>query len=125
MNVNACEPQNADAFLRGEFSSEQENAYIQHLDSCVDCRKHLESTATAGKQVSEFEEFLRPQNSTRYFVAQPNKSEAEYDSAQAGEQLIPLADQQVNKSLHPTDDPESMGRIDNFEIKGVVGSGAM
>ncbi len=115
MNTNICESQNANAYLQGDFSHAQEQEYLRHLDGCASCREHLEAIAGGEAIWTDVREFLSPQPSTG------NNTEAADDAPPA----LPISIQQVIGSLQPTDDPESLGRIDNFEIKGVIGSGAM
>lgn len=114
MNANTCEPHNANAYLQREFTALQEQSYLEHLDSCESCREHLESVAGSDELWTEVQEFL---------TQQPEASDV--TEAASEKAALPASIQQVIGLLQPTDDPNSMGRIDNFEILGVVGSGAM
>lgn len=115
MNTNTCEPNNADAYLQGALSQMQEQEYTQHLDECEACREHLEIVA-AGKEVwTEVQELLVPRP----------RLDDETDASGENGHGLPVSVQQLVHSLQPTDHPDSMGRLDNYEIKGVIGSGAM
>lgn len=115
MNTNGCESNQTTVYLSGEMTSKQERAYLQHLDICTRCQAKLESLAADEKQWSDVKELLTPMNST----LRPNSSST------TAERALPLTVRQVIESLLPTDDPDSLGRIDNFEVTGVIGSGAM
>lgn len=113
MKTNTCETQNAKAYLQGAFTARQEQEYLQHLDACASCRERLEAIAGSRDLWTEVREFLAPEA--------PLEALAEAEDTR--ELSLPV--RQVIQSLQPTDDPRSMGRVDNFEITGVVGSGAM
>ncbi len=115
MKSFVCNLSNADAYLQRSLTPVQEEAFLKHLDICGSCREHLEATATKDCQLSDFSELLGGTTGIGLHQARSIDDTAE----------LPLAVQQVLESLKPTDHPTSMGRIDNFEILGVVGSGAM
>ncbi|MEL6105924.1 MAG: protein kinase, partial [Planctomycetota bacterium] len=115
MNTKACQPEYARAYLRGEFTPAHEQEYLDHLDDCVSCREHLEAVAGGSELLSELRNFLS---------MNPLAGE-QTEAAEASRSDLPDSIQQVVKSLRPTDEPASLGRLDNFEVKGVVGHGAM
>ena len=115
MNINTCDSQNALAYLQGGFTPSQEDEYLRHLDVCANCREHLDAIAGEDHDWSEIKELLGP-HITGGHAATGSKTD---------HSSLPITVQQVVQSLQPTDSPDSMGRIDNFEVKGVVGTGAM
>lgn len=115
MNTETCGPQHANAYLNGDLAPQQEQQYVKHLDSCASCREHLESVAAGDDIWRDVRELLLPKT-----AAAGNSETGVTDDSR-----LPVSIQQVVRSLQPTDDPKSMGRIDNFEVMGVVGSGAM
>lgn len=116
MNTNACEPENAQAYLKGEFTPAHEQEYLDHLDGCASCREHLEVVAGGKELLTELQAFLAEQPPT----AIEKTATTEDDRTD-----LPDSIQQVVKALRPTDEPASLGRLDSFEVKGVVGHGAM
>lgn len=113
MNTNLCDREYADSYLLGKMTPRQEEAFEQHLDQCEECRERLEVIAANENEWNDVQELLADPPPTRVLTAEETSAE------------LPLTVQQVLQSFAPTDDPDSLGRIDNFEVSGVVGSGAM
>ncbi|HBE71163.1 MAG TPA: hypothetical protein DDW52_23705 [Planctomycetaceae bacterium] len=123
MNSCNCELRNAKAYLEGELSPVQEREYLELLDSCPGCREHLEMVAVGDQDIGDFRRFLASGSRTDFHAFNSQDLPADESGKNAAD--LPFLVQQIVDSLQPTDSPDSMGRIDNFEIKGVVGSGAM
>ena len=103
--------------MLGGMSREEEMEFTKHLDGCESCGIALEQRAADGTSWQEAKVFLaNPPSVPSSYIAPDNAS------ATAS---LPLPVRQVLDMLAPTDNPESLGRIDSFEILGVVGSGAM
>ena len=115
MNANTCNAERLSGFLRGEMTDQEERELIRHLDVCGSCRAELEQQAADESRWKDAAEFLADHNSVN----------CESPTQLHQQTSLPHAVQQVLNSLAPTDDPKSLGRIGNFEILGVVGSGAM
>ncbi|GAB5405837.1 MAG: hypothetical protein Aurels2KO_40680 [Aureliella sp.] len=115
MKTTHCDPNNATAFLDGTMLQNREADYMRHLDSCHICQTQLERSAADEKQWSDAQTLLA--GSQRYSGQTVCKNPLAAEPSSSVRQVL--------GSLLPTDDPNSLGRIDNYEITGVVGSGAM
>ncbi|MEM6471410.1 MAG: protein kinase [Planctomycetota bacterium] len=115
MNTNTCQPDHATAFLNGDLTTRQEKEFVRHLDSCETCRERLEESAGDQNLWADVQALLSS--------AQPQSEETQASEGEPDGLSVSI--QQVLKALQPTDDPRSLGRLDNFEVTGVVGSGAM
>lgn len=114
MKTNACDMHRLAAFLDGRLMADEEQDLIVHLDECSDCRAKLEDRAAKGIGWAEVNSLLSPLPQDEPVVP-----------TEGSEHELPLPVRQVLGLLAPTDDPRSLGRIDGFEVLGVVGAGAM
>jgi serine/threonine protein kinase len=118
--ANRCDRQRIDEFLRSDQIQIADAELVSHLDSCRDCREYLERQAADAESWDRAAYLLQE---TEFDVA----SSIEY-SAAAIDLLrvsIPTAIQNVLESLTPSEDPHRLGRLDGYEITGVIGAGAM
>lgn len=114
MNLETCDPGLAEAFLSDRLTQQQEDAFIAHLDRCPSCGQALQQYAAGEDRWAE----------ARTMLSGSTISEAA-PTLIAPTDSLPIAARQVLDSLSPTDDPESLGRLDHYEVRGVVGVGAM
>lgn len=114
MKINACDAHRLSTFLDGRLMADEEQDLIVHLDECSHCREKLEQNAAKEIGWAEVNTLLSPLPLDEPLVP-----------AEGSEQELPLPVRQVLNLLAPTDDPSSLGRIDGFEVLGVVGAGAM
>jgi len=114
-----------DSLLSGDLEPAAEQALIDHLDQCAQCRAELESRSSDPEEWSE---------SSKLLVEHPFdqlSSEIDFspvgveDVPPTGEPSVSPAIQHVLQSLGPTDDPEMLGRLGPYEVAGVVGAGGM
>jgi hypothetical protein len=126
-------PQCDDAVLRrylaGELGASAEAKVVEHLDGCTRCQMEIESLAASAADWHAAGEFLRSPSSNeggrggRSLVAirSPidycDTSQSDVAGARVGETRLEF--------LAPTDDPEMLGRLGPYEIKGLVGQGGM
>ena len=114
-----CDQDLLTALLRDELSEVQEQELIGHLDHCQSCQHKLQ-TQTADPQTWE--------DSGALLKEQPfdNQSAAIAWTADLSDPS-PVAPsiRHVLDSLAPTDDPEMLGRIGQYEVSGVIGAGGM
>lgn len=113
MKINSCNPDQLARFLHGELAVHDEESLTQHLDRCEACRMTMEQSAAESSQWAEVRSLL-----------EKSASRTTGEDA-AAESSLPLLVRQVLGMLNPTDDPHSLGRLDDFEIRGIVGYGAM
>ncbi|MBL8856206.1 MAG: serine/threonine protein kinase [Planctomycetaceae bacterium] len=122
MNSKArrCDRLRIDEFLRSDQIHTADAELISHLDSCSDCRNYMEQQAADSESWTRAANLLQERE---FDVA----SSMEY-SAGAIDFLrvsIPTAIQNFLESLTPSENPQRLGRLDGYEITGVIGAGAM
>lgn len=122
MNLEAprCDRQRIDTFLRSNQIQISDAELISHLDVCKDCRDYMEQQAADRDCWNNASHLLQE---TEFDLA----SSSEY-SAGAIDLLrvsIPTSIQSVLEMLIPSEDPSRLGRLDGYEITGVVGAGSM
>ncbi len=107
------EPSELESFLISQLTPEDEQSFIQHLDSCVDCRKTLESAAGSQEWWYDAKESLTGERLIQSDDAQ----------RAAGGVASERLEQQLSHILVRSDDPRMIGRIGNYQIAGVIGRG--
>ena len=117
--TNGCDHKRIEDFLNSDRVA-LDGQLVEHLDSCVRCREYLETRAAEAEQWTEAATFLKP---TEFDHA----SSIEYSAATISHQRVeqPVTIQSVLDSLAPSDAPNRLGRLDGYEISGVVGVGGM
>ncbi|MEM6470992.1 MAG: protein kinase [Planctomycetota bacterium] len=113
--VDDCEYGLVDEYLAGTLSEEESSHFESHLSTCEKCRNVLESRS-AEPEVWENVRLLLGTNS--HGSIDPSSDASEEDSpVRPGFGVL--------KHLAPTDDPEMLGRLGEYEIGGIVGVGGM
>ena len=117
MNSNSkCVPGRIDAFVCGNLTDQEEIALEQHLCQCDVCREALQNASAERDVWDKAKSYLRDDgDDLRPF------SEHEDHSIENGNSII----SRVRDALAPSDDPQYIGRLAEYEILGVIGSGGM
>ncbi len=116
----ACDLHRIDDYLNERLSDWQQSEFESHLSGCESCQRELQRRAAEPEIWDHAVALLRPPTSAS--VDQPcDEGVVEAGDSTASSRLV----QSVLDSLSPTDDPEMLGRIDDYEIIGVVGVGGM
>lgn len=120
MRMSNCDHAIVDAFLREIHDPSADDTAMQnHLNSCDECRSYFAERAAKKEFWDEAATLLQA---------------SEFDTAGRAEFSVgsqtttPVNSQQIPdllSRLAPTDDPNSVGRIGDLEITGVIGAGAM
>ena len=114
-------------YLNGELSAGEESDVIQHLDKCAHCQQEIESLAASAADWDDVRRLLTPDASAPLPVARPVTAGPAVSARETS--ASDLAACSANESrldfLAPTDDPEMLGRLGPYEIKGLVGQGGM
>lgn len=115
MTIKTCNFSRLDSFLRNDMTQQEEQLLTSHLDECSACREELEYRAA--------EESIWQEASMLLGGSQPSSYDTSRDF-RIGSTRSPQIESAL-RQLAPTDDPNSLGRIGTYEIKGVVGAGGM
>ena len=106
-----CNTQLLQQSLDDALSEQQEERLAAHLNTCANCREELERLAAAGQHWSRIQAALQTETST------PPLADAVADEGSS-----PLADFAVN-FLTPSDNAAALGRLNNIEIRSIIGRG--
>lgn len=120
---SVCHPDRIEAYLDGVLDPNDQQRFFEHLERCEVCRSRLEQSAAKPHAWSEVHELLgdtrwHQQTGSEAFVRDPNELQA--TRIAETRHLRTVLD-----SLAPTDDPQMLGRVDGYEIGGVIGCGGM
>lgn len=118
--ISRCDHQRIEDFLKSDQVHIEDSELIAHLDSCLACQTLLEQQTADSESWKQAAQLLRE---TEFDLA----STLEYSAAsiESFRARTPVAIQTVLNSLTPSEDPSRLGRLDSYEITGVVGAGAM
>ncbi|MEL7500026.1 MAG: protein kinase [Planctomycetota bacterium] len=102
-------------FLDERCTEHEEASIVGHLESCQACRDQLERLSGAPEVVDDIARHLTPEH--------PDFAETrDIDEDIAGRRLREL--RKVKELLAPSDNPEMIGRLGNYEVVGVIGRGS-
>ncbi len=112
-----CDRQIIASFLRGELSADEQIALEAHLSDCKSCCAVLRETAAERELWEKASLYLRDDiGELSPLAGLSTNPDGAHDQRIAS---------QVLNTLAPTDDPQMLGRIDGYEISGVIGCGGM
>ena len=121
-----CDFNQVDLFLNDELDAEQQSRFSLHLESCDQCRAAIDDSAADARFWKETVKHLgnvRPSSLTG--TSDCISGDCEFNPTDSG---VVRADHSITtliQTLLPTDDPEMLGRIGEYEISGIVGVGGM
>ncbi len=115
-----CDAERLEAYLHGRLGEQQEHEVESHIESCESCRYRMEQYAAEPASWEEATELLGDPR-WRNEEYQSSLTNRRSNDSQNNHRLT----QSVIESLAPTDDPTMLGRIDGYEISGVIGCGGM
>ena len=123
-NKNVCyDQQTIHLFLNEELEPEQLAEFSAHLDECPDCRLALDGVAADANFWEETVQYLGTEG-RKMASSVDTASEFEINEDSTDANSDPVI-QSILQCLAPTDDPEMIGRIGEYEISGIVGMGGM
>lgn len=120
LEANRCDRERIDAFLRSNHIQIADTELISHLDVCKDCRNYMEQQAADHESWSQAAHLLQE---TEFDLA--SSIECSAGAIDLLRVSIPTSIQSVLEMLIPSEDPSRLGRLDGYEITGVVGAGSM
>lgn len=112
-----CDPRRIDDYLLDRLTAPTLVEFEAHLDICSGCRQELEQRAAGPEMWRDAVDFLGEHRD-----ASGEKTGDEETSVRDQQQQRVLS---VLDSLVPSDDPEMLGRIGEYEVSAVVGVGGM
>lgn len=115
MAIN-CDDLPIASLLKNELSHAAEKSWLEHVGECEQCQRRLEEHSAAPQLWTEACGLLSSaEDLTAYDQLVSKQAAHRYG----------FTIQTVLDSLAPTDDPTKLGRLGNYEVSGVVGSGGM
>ncbi|MEM7473770.1 MAG: protein kinase [Planctomycetota bacterium] len=119
MVTQQCDHQRIDDFLAQACEGE-DALLLEHLSSCASCQAYFDQHTASEDQWARARKMLQP---SRFDAATISSFSAggllEDGYSNSG------AIREILEGLAPSDDPDRMGRIDGYEVSGVVGVGGM
>ncbi|MEM9646090.1 MAG: protein kinase, partial [Planctomycetota bacterium] len=115
LNDKPCPEEKIDSFLSDRLSEEEQADFEAHLSHCDECRDELEQRAADPELWREAVTLLGSAEGS--FGGGQSSTDSRFSS---GTRALSVLD-----SLDPTDDPDMLGRIGDYEISGIVGVGGM
>lgn len=121
----ACDSGRIEEYLNEQLSAPDQVEFEVHLPQCAWCQQQIESRAAEPELWENAAALLAqsPKHEPGRAIAAEASNPHQDDESNSGFQSRQI--QSVLDSLSPTDDPEMLGRIDDYEIIGVVGVGGM
>lgn len=115
-----CNDRRIARFLDQELSVEEERLFEQHLDACEKCSARLDESTASEAAWRETGELLRdePIDLDPLSAVLTNA-----DDQAVTQHVVDDSIRRVLELLHPTDNPQMLGRIGGYEVAGVIGSG--
>ena len=119
-----CSRERSDRFLAGGLDLQEESQFVEHIESCLQCRRWLEESAGSAADWKSVQEVLLCTETIPGLKAQVGQSTIDPFDWQ-----IDATPEAISRAalafLAPSDDPAMMGRVGPYEIAGVLGRGAM
>jgi serine/threonine-protein kinase len=132
-NQQPCDQESRNAetierFLDNRLSAEDAAAFEDHLGACPVCRRELEARAAAESWWQEARDCLAPgeqplplgEGRVEGFSAEGTSPWFQEPASPADGPSLLAA---IKPFLNPTDDPRMLGRVGNYEVAGIIGSG--
>lgn len=112
----SCDQIRWNEFLAGELPPQVETQVVNHLDTCPACQQRVETWAGETHWWRDSQIYLSPE---RAEVDSPISLPEELDDGAESDQPPEIS----LDFLAPTDDPESVGRLGTYEVRGLIGRG--
>ncbi|MEO1529251.1 MAG: serine/threonine-protein kinase [Planctomycetota bacterium] len=108
--MNCLDQDTIERFLDEKLSGPDSTRTESHLAECKSCQSRLDEFVTRGRGWKELSVNLKDLAETKVL-----------SSGDRDEELEPV---DLSQLLAPTDDPESLGRLGRYEIRGMIGRGS-
>lgn len=127
-----CRPQSLEKLLSGDIAPAEQTSLEAHLETCEACRSQLEDSASDLSDWTAASRYLRDDDHdgpvSSVDVRPHGDRRADIDRAveiQSTDAATAVVVRQIIGWLDPTEDPRMLGRLGDYEIAGVIGSGGM
>ena len=127
-----CDAETIERFLADRLSDVEATAFESHLGDCPACRQELEMRAADESWWSAARTCLTPSNLSLPLAENRREREPHGEPAEGTRSWPPAAEPAADGAmllaaikpfLNPTDDPRMLGRVGNYEVAGIIGSG--
>lgn len=122
---HACDSQRIDDYLNEHLYASEQAEFEAHLSQCTWCQQQIQSRAAEPELWDNAVALLAQSVSLAPSWAHAADASNPQQDDEADSEFPSHQVRSVLESLSPTDDPEMLGRIDDYEIIGVVGVGGM
>ncbi|MGB7345092.1 MAG: serine/threonine-protein kinase [Pirellulaceae bacterium] len=123
LQQHCCDPSLLERYVAGDVNQQEEVEIENHLCDCEACTNRIEAVAAQRAIWDEAKAMLSDPSLRSDCLRSDYLTNSENDASD-GPKLSRLV-RSVLDSLAPTDDPNMLGRIDGYEVSGVIGSGGM
>ncbi len=119
-HARRCDHAKLDALFVDDRVRVDDADLVEHLEACDSCRAHMESHAAAPEEWARIARLLQPS-------VFDHAGSVECSAATIGSPSVeqPAIIRSVLAALTPSEEPRHLGRLDGYEVTGVVGAGGM
>ena len=117
-----CDDDRIERYLSDSLSEEQQRVFESHLTECDRCRNELERQAADS---DTWLEAIRMLNHSDPLLLNALTGSTHNGLSSNGEAQPVVQPQSVLDSLAPSDSPEMLGRLGEYEVMGIIGVGGM
>ncbi len=118
-----CDRKTAELMISESLSADDTDKFEEHVATCNVCQQMLMEVAGGASALQVASSMLSSSMEMPNWSDQPTMALSPVTGALAYEN--PVQHTVDLSMLGPTDDPDSMGRIGNYEIQGIIGRGGM
>ncbi|MEZ6097583.1 MAG: protein kinase [Pirellulaceae bacterium] len=118
LKSDACDHRQIEDFVAHRLSETDQAVLEQHLATCAQCRRELDQMVAPDQQWQKAGVYLRDEDGDL-------RSLSHLSSSADGLKFGAMRSDRVTELLAPSDDPQYLGRLGEYEISGVVGCGGM
>jgi serine/threonine protein kinase len=126
--MNRCDRRTAELLIADSLSPEDTARFEEHLIDCNQCREYLVEVAGGSRVLDTASAMLSSSIELPMWTENEKLTSSGYSVGLHDTNLNANANAKNSVDwsiLGPTDDPDSMGRIGNYEIQGMIGRGGM
>jgi eukaryotic-like serine/threonine-protein kinase len=121
--MGACKRDHVTRFIAGLLNTKEESTFVDHLETCPNCREWLEEDSGSDQHWQWARELLSVSGGGSGLLAPfvDRTPETSLWEKASGSEIV---DRSMLTFLSPSDDPVMIGRVGPYEISGFLGRGA-